>query len=167
MKLESHKAAVTSIVDMLDNKCVVSGSYDKCINVYNINNEGRIEFSLPTNKTSVTGIILNSNGTKMVSCGLDNTLNVWQVVRNSNRTLNIIFLERVIENNTMICSLLASVTQPDLVILGAKDGKVKLINLAKGDSYKSYSVGSNAVIEMAAVERQSKPSKASIRQSSP
>ena len=67
----------------------------------------------------------------------------------------------------MICSLLASVTQPDLVILGAKDGKVKLINLAKGDSYKSYSVGSNAVIEMAAVERQSKPSKASIRQSSP
>ena len=32
----------------------------------------------------------------------------------------------------MICSLVASVLQPDLVLLGAKDGKVKLINIDRG-----------------------------------
>jgi len=31
----------------------------------------------------ITGIILNSTGSKIVSCGLDNTLNIWQVVRGS------------------------------------------------------------------------------------
>lgn len=81
MRIESHKAAVTSIVDMQDNRSLISGSYDKNINVYNLNNEGKLLFNLPVNKTSVTAIILNCNGTKMVSCGLDNTLNVWQVAR--------------------------------------------------------------------------------------
>lgn len=50
----------------------------------------------------------------------------------------------------MICSLLASVLNPDLVILGAKDGKVKLINISRGESYKSHMVCNNAVIEMVA-----------------
>ena len=151
MKMESHKAAVTSIVDMMDGRSLVSGSYDKSINVYNLGSEGKLDFTLPNNKSSVTGILLNCNGTKLVSCGLDNTLNVWQVARGANRALTSIFLERIIENNTMVCSLLASVTQPDLVILGAKDGKVKLINLARGDSFKHVEVGGGAVVEMVAI----------------
>jgi hypothetical protein len=32
----------------------------------------------------------------------------------------------------MICSIVASVLNPDLVFLGTKDGKVKLINIDKG-----------------------------------
>ena len=39
------------------------------------------------------------------------------------------FLEREIQNNTMICSITASVLNPDLVFLGTKDGKIKLINI--------------------------------------
>jgi len=66
---------------------MISGSYDKTINVYNLNNEGRILYNLPVNKTSVTAIILNSNASKMVSCGLDDTLNVWQIVRGSGRVV--------------------------------------------------------------------------------
>ncbi len=42
------------------------------------------------------------------------------------------FLERIIQNNTMICSLVASILQEDLIFIGAKDGKIKLINIAKG-----------------------------------
>ena len=42
------------------------------------------------------------------------------------------FLEREIQNNTMICSIVSSVLNPDLVFLGTKDGKVKLINIDKG-----------------------------------
>lgn len=59
---------------------MATGSYDKKINIYNLN-ENRLVYNLPTNKSSVTGIVLSSRGTKMVSCGLDNSLNVWQIVR--------------------------------------------------------------------------------------
>lgn len=32
----------------------------------------------------------------------------------------------------MICSLIASIIQPDVVLMGAKDGKIKLINIDRG-----------------------------------
>lgn len=40
-------------------------------------------FNLSKNKSSVTGIILSAKGSRMISCGLDNTLNVWQIIKNS------------------------------------------------------------------------------------
>ncbi len=73
---------MTSIVDLQDNQSLVSGSYDKKINIYNLLT-GKISFNLPANKSSVTGIILNNVGNKMISCGLDSYLTVWQVVRNT------------------------------------------------------------------------------------
>jgi WD40 repeat protein len=38
MRIESHRAAVTSILDLQDNHSLISGSYDKTINVYNLHN---------------------------------------------------------------------------------------------------------------------------------
>lgn len=81
LKLEGHKAAVTCILDLGDGLHIASGSYDKKINIYNLQ-QGKVAYNLPTNKSSVTGIVLSARGTKMVSCGLDNSLNVWQIVRN-------------------------------------------------------------------------------------
>jgi len=46
----------------------------------------------------------------------------------------------------MICSLVPSMILPDILFLGAKDGKVKLINIDRGESYKNYPVGNNAII---------------------
>jgi len=56
------------------------------------------------------------------------------------------FLERIIQNNTMICSILTSILQPDIVFLGTKDGKVKFINIDKGELYKTHNVCNTAVI---------------------
>ena len=78
---------MTSILDLQDNRSLISGSYDKTINVYNLNADGKILFNLPVNKTSVTALLLNCTGGKLVSCGLDNSLNVWQVVRGANRAV--------------------------------------------------------------------------------
>ncbi len=82
----------------------------------------------------------------MVSCGLDDTLNVWQIVRGAGKVVETLFLERIIQNNTMICSLLSSTLQPDVVLLGAKDGKIKLINIDRGEAYKTINATPNAVI---------------------
>lgn len=92
MRIEGHRAAVTSILDLQDNRSLISGSYDKTINVYNLNSEGKNLFSLPINKTSVTALLLNSSGNKLVSCGLDDSLNVWQVVRGASRVVETLFL---------------------------------------------------------------------------
>lgn len=82
---------MTAIVDLEDGQSIVSGSYDKRINVYNLIS-GRIAYNLPTNKSSVTGIVLNCKGSKMISCGLDNTLNVWQIVRGVSGLVETMFL---------------------------------------------------------------------------
>lgn len=81
MKVQAHTAAVTSILDLCDGQTLVSGSYDKQINVYDYRRNSLL-YSLPNNKASVTGIILNSSRSRMVSCGLDNCLYVWAVSRN-------------------------------------------------------------------------------------
>lgn len=148
---------MTSIVDLQDNRSIVSGSYDKTINVYDLNSEGRVAFNLPVNKTSVTALLLNCSGSKLISCGLDDSLNIWQVVRGAGRIVETVFLERIIQNNTMICSLAASALCPDLVLLGAKDGKLKLINIDRGEAYKTLACTPSALIELVAIERKSKP----------
>jgi WD40 repeat protein len=80
MKIQAHTAAVTSIVDLCDGQTIVSGSYDKKINIYSYRKDSLL-YNLPNNKSSVTGIILNSSRNKMISCGLDNCLYVWSIVR--------------------------------------------------------------------------------------
>ena len=92
MRIESHKAAVTAIVDLQDGRGLVSGSYDKTINVYSLANDGKLAYSLPANKTSVTALLLNCNSTKLISCGLDDTLSVWQLVRGNSGAVETMFL---------------------------------------------------------------------------
>ena len=83
-RFQNHKAAVTAIIDLQDNTHILSGSYDKKINIYNIE-QGRFMYNLPANQTSVTGAIINRNGSKVITCGLDKALNVWQISRNNGK----------------------------------------------------------------------------------
>lgn len=69
----------------------MSGSYDKKINIYNLS-QNKLSFNLSKNKSSVTGIVMSARGSRMVSCGLDNTLNVWQVIRNNQGIVESMFL---------------------------------------------------------------------------
>lgn len=42
--------------------------------------------------------------------------------------------------------MVASAWQNDLIIIGTKDGKIKMINVEKGESYKTISCGDNNLI---------------------
>ena len=79
-KIHAHSAAITSIVDLGDGQTLVSGSYDKLINIYN-HKRAQVKYNLTANRSNVTGIILSSDGTRMTSCGLDKSLYVWQITR--------------------------------------------------------------------------------------
>lgn len=122
----------------------MSGSYDKKINIYNVE-QGRFIYNLPANTTSVTGAIITKTGNKVITCGLDKALNVWQVSRNNGK-VETLFLERKIQNDVLICSMVASALQNDLVVLGTKDGKIKMINVEKGEAYKTIVCGENYLI---------------------
>jgi len=85
---------VTAIVDLQDNRSLVSGSYDKSINVYNLNDEGKMLFNLPANRASVTAVLMNCKGNKLITCGLDDTISVHQIMRSTNGQVDTMFLER-------------------------------------------------------------------------
>lgn len=89
--------------------------------------------------------MINKSATRVITCGLDKALNVWQVSR-TNGKVDTLFLERKIQNNVLICSMIPSAWQNDLVVIGTKDGKIKMINVEKGESYKTISCSENYLI---------------------
>jgi len=89
--------------------------------------------------------VINKSATRVITCGLDKALNVWQVSR-TNGKVDTLFLERKIQNNVLICSMIPSAWQNDLVVIGTKDGKIKMINVEKGESYKTISCSENYLI---------------------
>ena len=148
-KYDSHAAAVTTIVDLKDQCHFLSGGYDKRLNVYSLE-QSRLIYNLPANQTSVSGAVVNRSGSKLVTCGLDKSLNVWQISKLGDK-VETLFLERKIQNNTLICSIAVSSMLDELVIIGTKDGKIKLINIEKGESYKTIQCSDNNLIEIALV----------------
>lgn len=81
-KIQAHSAAVTGILDLEDGRHVATGSYDKKLNIYSMA-KNQIILSLNNNKTSVTGMILNADKSKLVTSGLDKTMSVWSIIRRS------------------------------------------------------------------------------------
>ena len=79
-KVVGHSAAVTAIVDLDDGRHLVTGSYDKKINLYS-HTKGKIVTSLNNNRTSVTSMIMTADKSRLVSSGLDNSLSIWAILR--------------------------------------------------------------------------------------
>ena len=67
-------------------------------------------------------------------------------------------LQKVIPNGNRIWSLIGSQIRSTLVVTGSQDGKVKLWNIETGECQKILTVNNNAIVELALIERDSKPS---------
>jgi hypothetical protein len=52
----------------------------------------------------------------------------------------------------MICSLVCSAVRSNIVYIGTKDGRVKIVDIDRGEAVKNMSCGGGAVIEMIVVE---------------
>jgi WD40 repeat protein len=71
---------VTSIVDLNDGRNIVSGSYDKKINIYDYRRSETI-LSLDENNSAVACMTLTGDNSKIVSSGLDSSISVWKIFR--------------------------------------------------------------------------------------
>lgn len=88
-RLQEHKTAVSAIECLRDGEHMISGSYDKRLCVYSFH-EQRLKYTLPSNKSSVTAICVNSDATRMISCGLEgNVLNIWQIIRDQSSNVHV------------------------------------------------------------------------------
>lgn len=67
-RIQAHVAAVTSIVDLDDGEHLLTGSYDKKINLFN-HRRGEVVSSY-SNKSGVTCMVLTSDKQRVVSSGL-------------------------------------------------------------------------------------------------
>jgi WD40 repeat protein len=79
-------------------------------------------------KSAIISIVLNSSKDKLVSCGLDSTIYVWNIVRNANRVVQIEVIN-MIKNNFPICALNTCYFANNIVYIGTKDGKIKIYNI--------------------------------------
>ena len=102
-RLQAHTAAISGIIDMLDDQSLAISSYDKKITIYNYRVH-EIIYSTADSKTAISCIALSSNGKRLVSGGLDNNLSVWTIMKRSGRVESI-HLDRTITNCGLICSL--------------------------------------------------------------
>ena len=66
-----------------------------------------------------------------------------------------LFLEQIIENNTMICSVVCSPANKNIAYVGTKDGKIKIVDIDRGIAVKTLSCCNVAVIEMLVIEHTS------------
>lgn len=71
---------MTGIVDLEDGRHIATGSYDKKIAIYSMV-KNQIVLTLNNNKSSVTGMIINADKTRLITSGLDKTVSVWSIIR--------------------------------------------------------------------------------------
>lgn len=82
-RVQAHTAAVTAILDLEDGRHVATGSYDKKINVFSTV-KNQIVLTLSNNRSSVTGMVMTIDKSKLVTSGLDKSLTVWGITRRNN-----------------------------------------------------------------------------------
>ena len=78
MALAGHINSVTCVAISQDGKYVISGSYDKTINVWNLE-EKRKEFSLTGHREGVTCVAISQDGKYVISGSNDKTIKVWNL----------------------------------------------------------------------------------------
>lgn len=74
-KILAHEAAVSCIVDSRDGHTFMTSSYDKSIKVINYLTSEIVHFQ--ECQKPVIGLALNADGSRLISCHLSETMNVW------------------------------------------------------------------------------------------
>lgn len=135
---------------------MISGSYDKKINLYNIK-DSTLLYSLPNNKSPVAAMVMNASKNKLISTGLDGKIYVWNITRGNNGIVESINSEKILTNDQVICSLNCSLLRPSLIVTGTMDGKIKFWDINSGEVEKVLVVNDGPIVELLILEREAKP----------
>ena len=73
-----HTAAVTSIIDLQDGELLATASYDRTIQIANYRTSAII-LQVNSNQSPVSSMVLTAHKLKLITGGLDSTINVWNI----------------------------------------------------------------------------------------
>ncbi len=107
---------------------------------------------MSSHASSVAALALTKDKQRFISCGLDNLVNVWRINYRAGNIFESCYLERTIKNNTFVCSLNTPYAAADLVVAGCKDGKIKLFNVATGETERTFTVNLGPLVEVLLIE---------------
>lgn len=82
-RIQSHTAAVTCILDLEDGENLLTGSYDKKINLFN-HNRGQLVFSTSNSKSAIASMVMSCDKKKLITSGLDKRMTIWSIQRSNN-----------------------------------------------------------------------------------
>ena len=153
-RLKGHEAAVVALAGLSDGNTLISGSYDKEICIWNVN-QAKIVQKLSGHDNSITSIILTREKNRFVSAGLDNMVNIWKINYRSGGGGGLVFesayLEKSIKNNCFVCSL-NCLSDSKTLMTGGKDGKIKLFNLESGSLERTLTANLGPIVEILVLE---------------
>lgn len=90
--------------------------------------KNQIVLSINNNKTSVTGLIINADKTKLISSGLDKSIAIWSIVRR-NGYVEEILNDKIIYLDELICQIQSSMLRKEILFCAARDGSLRVLNL--------------------------------------
>ena len=99
-------------------------------------------------KTSMNALILSGDKTKLLASGVDNSIIVYKILRNSSQMNAVegIETEKIIMNDSLITNMKSFKLAKELIVAGFKDGRVKMINISSGRTTKEFKAAQNSII---------------------
>lgn len=137
--LKGHKAEVKCLCVTNDSQCVISGSYDKNIIIWNIHEQKQVSV-LKGSEDKVLSMAISKDNILLVSGSIDNIIRIWDLQKLEQK--NVI---RSIEGN---CYALEVTANNNFLVLGCSDNLIRLWNISEhreeakfqGHSWPVYSL---------------------------
>ena len=123
--LLGHQAGVCSVVFSPDGSCVVSGSYDGTVCIWNVAT-GESEAVLKGHSLNVNSVIFSPHGSCVVSESEDWTLHIWNVMTGES--------EAMLKGHTGSVNSVMFSPDGNHVVSGSDDNTVRIWNAATGKS---------------------------------
>lgn len=150
-KLDGHTAAVNGVAILADGAQVVSGSDDKTVRIWQVDN-GQVvrQFETPS---PIKSLCLSGDGKQIVTGHEDAKIRVWNVAAGEAGKPEVVVKE-IAGHNGPVTVLTTMLPPGPQVVSGCQDGNVRVIDITSGNAVKT--MGHGAPIASVAVRADGK-----------
>jgi len=138
--LEGHSDEVSSVAFSPDGKYIVSGAWDKAVQVWSAAT-GKKQRKMKGHSDAVRSVAFSSNGTQVVSGSKDKSVQVWDATTGK--------LERILEGHLETLVSVAFSRDGKRIVSGSKDNSVRVWNTITGEMERVLEGHSNWTMSVA------------------
>ncbi|KRX02555.1 WD40-repeat-containing domain [Pseudocohnilembus persalinus] len=152
-KLIGFSNIPTTVLDLQDFQNIVTGDTSGEICIWDVHNSN-VKFQDKSNhKAKITGLCLTKKFDKFISSSEDNTIIVWKLKYNSNKQIESMAVESIIQDEfSGITSINQAKFDPSLVFIGSKLGSLKLYDIYSKKMIAETNAHQTPVLDLTLVE---------------